>query len=136
MEMFTARPVNILGNIVHSSFLTGVPVGIATGVYAIFFDKTITGFFEISKGLIETIVLLPVMCFLCGILLIAPALSILRYFGLGGPAFVYGISFFVSCCFFGLSMQGGFYVLGVAMACSYVFCSRAYNCLDNPPSGI
>lgn len=116
----------MIGNIAFSSLYAGLPMGIATAVYAFFFDKNIVGLLEISKSMIEIIILLPVLCFVCGILLLAPLLLILRHFGLGDPAFVYGISFFMACSFFGLSMQGGFYVLVVAMICSYVFCRRTY----------
>lgn len=136
MEVFTAKPVNIIGNLALSSLYAGLPIGMATAIYALFFDSTIAGFSQISKGVVETVILLPVMCFICGIILIAPVLSMLRYFGLGGPAFVYGICFLIACSFFELSVQGGLYVMGVAMACSYVFCSRAYSWLDNPASGV
>jgi hypothetical protein len=126
MELFTARPKRIIGNIALSSLYVGLPTGLITGLVSVIYNSSDISMLDMAKGIFGATIVLPVACFICALLLIAPALWILRRFDLGGPAFVYGISFFIGSSFFGLSLQGGFYVLAVAMACSYVFCKYAY----------
>jgi hypothetical protein len=126
MELFAARPERIIGNIALSSLYVGLPIGAVTGLVSVIQNSSKISMLDMGKGIFGATIFLPVACFICGLILIAPALWILRHFGLGGPAFVYGISFFIGCSFFGLSLQGGFFVLAVAMACSYVFCKWAY----------
>jgi len=126
MELFAARPERIIGNIALSSLYVGLPVGAITGLVSVMHSSSQISMIDMGKGIFGATVFLPVACFICGLLLIAPVLWILRRFDLGGPAFVYGISFLIGCSFFGLSLKGGFFVLAVAMACSHVFCKWAY----------
>jgi hypothetical protein len=126
MNLLTARPENIIGNIALSSLYAGLPIGTVTAIASVIYELGSLSFLDLTKRVAGTIIFLPAACFMCGLLLIAPALLLLRHFGFGGPALVYGMSFIVGCSFFELSMQGGFYVLTVAMVCSIVFCKRAY----------
>lgn len=64
--------------------------------------------------------------FVAGILLIAPALAVLRRFGYGEPIFVYAISVVFGLVALADSVRFGLVVLAFAVTTSAVFCARAY----------
>src|SRR6185369_6921813 len=92
MTIFTARPQRILGNVALASLIAGAPIGILMTIVAgVFIQHTNHSVLEWIKELGNGLLLGPFFIFIAGLILIVPALSVLRYFGYGGPFFVYAI---------------------------------------------
>ncbi len=126
MELFTRTPERILGNIAVASVLGGVPMGLALATLAALTlpgNDTMPEFLiHIGKGAL----LGPILILMCGLCVIAPLMTLLRYLGYGGPFFVYAISLAVALLLFRDGWRAGLVALALGMAASYVFCRFAY----------
>lgn len=126
MDTFSARPERIIGNVALASLAAGIPLGLLISAIEAF--RHPSGPFGVA--LVESIALgalvAPVCIFLCGLIVITPALALLRRFDLGGPFFVYAISIALAVPFFANGLLPGLAALVLALAASYVFCRSAY----------
>lgn len=126
MDQFTARPHHIIGNIALASLIAGAPVG---AVFAALGGNMQPGahtpwewMHGVGSGALQGIC----FDFVAGILIIAPALAVLRRFGYGGPIFVYAISVVLGLTALADNLRFGLVVLAFAVTASTVFCARAY----------
>ena len=127
MKIFTAPPQRIVGNIALASLVAGGPLGILLTVIAgLVLQSEDESMIAWAKELATGLLLGPFFILIAGLVLVAPALSVLRYFGYGGPFFVYLISIVFSLYALNDSLRFGGVVLLFSMAASYVFCRYAY----------
>lgn len=126
MDTFSARPERIIGNVALASLAAGIPLGLLISAIEAF--RHPSGPFGVA--LVESIALgalvAPVCIFLCGLIVIMPALALLRRFDLGGPFFVYAISIALAVPFFANGPLPGLATLALALGASYAFCRSAY----------
>jgi hypothetical protein len=128
MDIFTARPRRILGNVALASLLAGVPAGVVMTVVGGLTSASGTASWldwaqEIGIGMM----LGPFFVFVGGVFLLAPTLSVFRYLGCAGPFFVYAISATASLFAMGEGAQFGVGVAVFSLSASYVFCRWAYD---------
>jgi hypothetical protein len=127
MDTFSARPENIIGNVALASLLAGMPLGLLlSAVAAIFYQDQYSGI-EIVKNIALGAIVGPVYVFVCGLVIVAPLLALLRLLGYGGPFFVYAISIAIGVPFLSNGVLSGLAVISMAVAASYVFCRFAYS---------
>ena len=127
MERFTAHPERIIGNVALASLLAGPPIGVLLSILAGLLEPCQHSVLEWAKNIGGGLLIGPFVLLIGGLVVLAPILSVLRYFGYGGPAFVYIINLL-----FGLfAMSGdprfGLVVLIFSLPASYVFCKYSYS---------
>ncbi|MDQ3039807.1 MAG: hypothetical protein M3R16_08430 [Pseudomonadota bacterium] len=126
MELFTARPQRIVGTIALASLVAGVPIGLGASILGMVMYSTDHSAMEVVKSLAQALLVGPFLVFICGLIFIAPALSALRYFGYGGPFFVYAISMAIGLVFLKENLLSGLMVIVMGLAASFIFCRYAY----------
>lgn len=127
MNIFTARPQKILGNVALASLLPGVPAGaVMTLIAGLFLQTKTASWLDWVQELGIGMLLGPFFVFVGGVLLLAPTLSVLRHLGNGGPFFVYAISAVASLLAMGEGLRFGLAVAVFSLSASFVFCRRAY----------
>lgn len=127
MNIFTAPPQNILGNVALASLLAGMPSGAVMSLIAGIFLPSGTGsWLDWAQQIAIGMLLGPFFVFLGGLVLLAPTLSVFRCLGYGGPFFVYAISAIASLLAAGEGARFGVAVAVFSLSASYVFCRRAY----------
>jgi len=127
MDIFTARPQRILGNVALASLLAGVPAGaVMTLVGGLSRSFGTASWLEWAEQIGIGMLLGPFFVFLGGICLMAPTLTVFRFFGCGGPFFVYAISATASLLAMGEGAQFGAGVAVFSLSASVVFCRYAY----------
>lgn len=126
MDTFSARPERIIGNVALASLAAGIPLGLLLSAIGAF--RHPSGLFGVAlaKSIALGALVAPVCIFVCGLIVITPALALLRHFGFGGPFFVYAISITLAAPFFANGLLPGLAVLALALAASYAFCRSAY----------
>lgn len=123
MDLLTARPEKLFGNVALASLVAGVPVGLvfaAVGLATHPLADSAT--WSASLG---SVLLAPVLAFLAGLVLL-PILYALRRFGFAGPAVVYGLSVLFSLTLMGSDVRAGLVAFALALPASFVFCRFAY----------
>lgn len=127
MDIFTARPNRILGNVALASLLAGVPAGAAMTVIGGLSSASITAsWLEWAEQIGIGMLLGPFFVFVGGIFLMAPTLIVFRFFGCGGPFFVFATSATASLLAMGEGARFGVGVAVFSLSASIVFCRRAY----------
>jgi len=126
MDIFTAKPERVLGNLALASLVAGAPVGLVLSLLGGFlYAKEETPHAWIA-GVAEGLLLGPTLVMIGGLAFIAPLLLALRHFGLGGPFFVYAASVAVSLVALADGFNAGLVCLALSLTASYVFSLHAY----------
>jgi len=126
MDAFSARPEKIIGNVALASLLAGLPMGLfISAIAAIFYHQQYSGF-ELFKNIALGAFAAPFYIFVCGVVVVAPLLALLRLFGCGGPFFVYAIGVSMGLPFLSNGIMSGLAVIAIALAASFAFCRFAY----------
>lgn len=127
MEDITARPERIIGNVAVTSLLAGPPIGVALSVLGGLLEPSEHSALEWAKNIGSGLFLGPFVLVIGGLVVLAPILSVLRYFGCGGPASVYAISLLFSLFAMSSDPRFGLGVLVFSLPASYVFCKHSYS---------
>lgn len=125
MDIFSERPSRIFSSVALASLIAGLPLSLIISIFAATMASAPVTL-ELIKELLESAFFGVFFVFLCGIVLIAPLLLLLRWLGLGGPFFVYAPSLALGVSFFSNGFQAGAAVTVLALASSFVFCRFAY----------
>ncbi len=127
MDIFTARPQRILGNVALASLLAGVPAGaVMTVIGGLSLPSNTASWLEWAQEIGIGMLLGPFFVLLGGLFLLAPTLSVFRFFGCGGPFFVYAISATATLLAMGEGARFGVGVAVFSLSASFVFCRWAY----------
>jgi hypothetical protein len=127
MIFFTARPLKIIGPIAISSLLAGAPIGVALSLLGGFLETANYSFVYWISKLGVGLLVGPFFVFAAGMILVAPALTVLRHFGLGGPFFVYAIcACFSAVCLYD-DVRLGILASALSLPSSLVFCRLSYS---------
>lgn len=124
MDLLTARPQNLLGNVALASALAGVPVGLVFAIVGLA-THPLTERATWTAG-VGSVLLAPVLVFVAGVLLL-PILWALRKLGFAGPLFVYALSVLFSLVLMGSDVRAGILGLLLSLPASFVFCRCAYD---------
>jgi hypothetical protein len=127
MDIFTARPKKIIGNVALASLLAGPPVGVALSVLGGLLQPTEHSMLEWAKSIGSGLLVGPFVIFIGGLVVVAPLLSLLRYFGYGGPMAVYAIATLFGLWAISDDLRFGLVVLVFSLPASYVFCRHSYS---------
>ena len=126
MESITARPDRIIGNVAVASLLAGPPIGVAMSVLGCLLDPSEHSALEWIKNIGGGLFIGPFVLAVGGLVVLAPILSILRYFDCGGPPAVYAITLLFSLFAMSSGPLFGLAVLIFSLPASYVFCRYSY----------
>lgn len=123
MDLLTARPEKLFGNVALASLVAGVPVGLVFAAVGLATHPPAdSATWSASLG---SVLLAPVLVFLAGLVLL-PILYALRRFGCAGPAVVYALSILFSLALMGGDARAGLVGFALTLPASFVFCRCAY----------
>ncbi|GMV29127.1 MAG: hypothetical protein AMXMBFR59_12520 [Rhodanobacteraceae bacterium] len=123
MEMLTARPDNLLGNVALASLVAGVPVGLVFAAVGLATHPLgDSGTWSASLG---SVLLAPALVLLAGLALL-PVLYALGKVGYAGPAVVYALSILFSLVLTASDVRAGLVGFALSLPASFVFCRLAY----------
>jgi hypothetical protein len=125
MDIFTARPERIIGNVALASLVAGIPVGIVLALLGALQSPDLSAI-QWLAGLGSGALLGPVLIFIAGFMLIAPLLHGLRRFGYGGPLFVYAMAAIFSLTVMASDLRSGIVSLVLSIPAAWIFCRHAY----------
>ncbi|MEO7324596.1 MAG: hypothetical protein ABIW82_07185 [Dokdonella sp.] len=126
MEIFTARPQRIVGNIAVASLIAGVPMGVALAILGIVSEPAGHSLIETLKGICSGALLCPAVLFVVGMIVVAPIVAGLRHVGYAGPFSIYSISLVFGLIAIADDVRFGTIALVVSLVASHVFCRYAY----------
>lgn len=124
MEMLTARPENMFGNVALASVVAGIPVGLLFAVIGLATHPIAA--LDTWKASLGSVLLAPVFILVAGLIML-PVLYGLRRLGYAGPLVVWALSGLFSIVLMSSDVRAGLLGLMLAMPASYVFCRYAYN---------
>ncbi|WP_386066085.1 hypothetical protein ACFJIW_16265 [Tahibacter sp. UC22_41] len=123
MDILTARPERLLGNVALASLMAGLPVGLIFAIAGLATQPLLSSA-TWSAGF-GSLLLAPVLVFIAGLILL-PVLYALRKVGYAGPLSVYVLSTLFSLVLMSNDMRAGLLGLVLSLPASFVFCRYAY----------
>lgn len=127
MDIFTAPPERIFGNVALASLVAGIPAGIVLSLLGAIASPGNLSPMEWLSATGEGLLLGPTFTFIGGSIFIVPTLYTLRYIDYAGPFFVYAISVIISLVMMSDGIRAGLATLLLSLPASYVFCRQAYS---------
>ena len=127
MELLKAEPKYVLGNIALSSLIGGAATGIAIPAVVLLLELESFSPMQFASAVFISMLMAQFFIFVAGVVLVWPALAILRRLGLAGPASVYTIAIALSLTpLLEPDIRTSVVVATIALAASTVFCRLAY----------
>ena len=126
MEMITASPQRIVGNIALASVMAGVPIGIVLSILGIVLEPAGHSVIEKLEGIGSGALLCAAVVFVVGLVVVAPIIAGLRHLGCAGPFSVYAISAVFGLVCMSTDVRFGLVALVTGLAVSHVFNRYAY----------
>jgi hypothetical protein len=123
MDILTARPEKLFGNVALASVMAGLPIGLVFAIAGLVTQPLLLPA-TWTAGL-GSVVLAPVFVFIAGMVLL-PVLYALRRAGYAGPFFVYALSTLFSLVLMSSDLRAGLLGFALSLPASFVFCRYAY----------
>lgn len=122
MDLLTARPENLLANVLRAGLMAGIPVGLVFAAYGLATHPIAAP--DTWTASLGSVLLAPVFVLIAGVLLL-PILVLLRRAGYAGPLFVYALSTIFGLVLLSSDLRAGLLGFALALPTSFVFCRYA-----------
>lgn len=123
MDILTARPERLFGNVALASLMAGLPAGLVFAIAGLVTQPLLSSATWIAS--FGSVLLAPVLVFIAGLVLL-PVLYALRKAGYAGPLSVYALSTLLSLVLMSSDVRAGLLGLVLSLPASFVFCRYAY----------